>query len=250
MKVVSENETKYYNTSPRRNGYNHAKGTFANSDRERCGADDDRGPPWEPRLVEYARRCNKGPQRRTTVRYRSRTNSDRSERSESKKSDSDNRSNQSTQSRGSNQSHRRERNRRHSPVQVRGNREDSAGRRERIEIHCQVMKSIAEMPTQCIKPSDHPFIGQLHPRLPIRSLKENCSHAEQYRRWVNDMPCRSTERSDEISRWIDHFEASKVVPMHTVNLDVDSLEVTRWWRYFLVEIGILDRRDRVFRDFT
>ena len=112
------------------------------------------------------------------------------------------------------------------------------------------MKSIAEMPTQCIKPSDHPFIGQSHPRLPIRSLKENCSHAEQYRRWVNDMPCRSTERSDEKSRWIDHFEVSKVVPMHTVNLDVDSLEVTRWWRYFLVEIGILDRRDRVFRDFT
>ena len=43
------------------------------------------------------------------------------------------------------------------------------------------------------------------------------------------MPCRSTERSDEIFRWIDHFEASKVVPMHTVNLDVDSLGVYDTW---------------------
>ena len=62
------------------------------------------------------------------------------------------------------------------------------------------------------------------------------------------MPTRSTERADEIFRWIDHFEASKVVPIHTVTLDAESLEVTCWWRYFLIEIGILSTQDRVFRD--
>ena len=62
------------------------------------------------------------------------------------------------------------------------------------------------------------------------------------------MPTRSTERAEEMNRWIDHFEASKVVPIHTVTLDANSLEVTRWWRYFLVEIGILNKRDRVFKD--
>ena len=128
-----------------------------------------------------------------------------------------------------------------SPTQTRGDREGSAVRRERSARYRQITKSIADLPTQNITQSDRRFKGQSHPRLPIRSLEESCSHAEQYRRWVNDMPTRSTERADEIFRWIDHFEASKVVPIHTVTLDAESLEVTCWWRYFLVEIGILNK---------
>ena len=44
-------------------------------------------------------------------------------------------------------------------------------------------------------------------------------------------------------RWMDHFEAAKEVPIHTVTLDVDSLDVTRWWRDFFVEFGVLDEED-------
>ena len=47
---------------------------------------------------------------------------------------------------------------------------------------------------------------------------------------------------------MDHFEAAKEVPIHTVTLDVDSLDVTRWWRNFFVEFGVLDEEDRVFMD--
>ena len=64
------------------------------------------------------------------------------------------------------------------------------------------------------------------------------------------MPTRSSERLDEMDRWMDHFEAAKRVPIHTVTLDVDSLDVTRWWRDFFVEIGELSKRDKVFKDLT
>ena len=78
VKVVSQGEAMPYNTSTRRNGYDQIKGTSANSDRERCGADDIRGPQWEPRSVNYDRsrsKSNKGHQRGTVMRYRSRTKS-------------------------------------------------------------------------------------------------------------------------------------------------------------------------------
>ena len=102
LKVMSGNIAKPYNVLPRRNGYDHTKGTFANSDREQCGTDDDKGPQWEP-ISEYENRSIKGPQRGTMMRYRSRNMSDRSG------SDSDNRSNQSARSKGSNQSLMQER---------------------------------------------------------------------------------------------------------------------------------------------
>ena len=47
---------------------------------------------------------------------------------------------------------------------------------------------------------------------------------------------------------MDHFEAAKEVPIHTVTLDVDSLDITRWWRNFFVEFGVLTKHDRVFKD--
>ena len=62
------------------------------------------------------------------------------------------------------------------------------------------------------------------------------------------MPTRRSERLKEMVRWMDHFEAAKEVPIHTITLDVDSLDFTRWWRDFLVELGVLDKEDRVFMD--
>ena len=58
------------------------------------------------------------------------------------------------------------------------------------------------------------------------------------------MPTRRSERLKEMVRWMDHFEAAKEVPIHTVTLDVDSLE----WRNFFVELGVLTKHDRVFKD--
>ena len=85
-------------------------------------------------------------------------------------------------------------------------------------------------------------------RLSMQFLDEGCSHAEQYRRWINDILTRRSERLKEMVRWMDHFEAPKEVPIHTVTLDVDSLDVTRWWRNFFVELGVLTKHDRVFKD--
>ena len=62
------------------------------------------------------------------------------------------------------------------------------------------------------------------------------------------MPTRGSERIKEMICWMDHFEAAKEVPIHTITLDVDSLDVTQWWRDFFVELGVLDERDKVFMD--
>ena len=196
MKVTSGNKNKPYHASPRRNGYDHNKGTFANSDRERCGTDDDKGPQWEPQS-EYENRSSAGPHRR----FRSRQLSNRSTGS-----DSDNRSNQSARSKGSDRSHVRERYGQDSPTQVRRDRGGSAVKQQRSQRLRNITRKIAALPTQNIKPSDYRFKDMTHPRLPIRSLEENCSHVNQYRRWVNDKPTRSTEVADKMLDWIDHFE--------------------------------------------
>ena len=62
------------------------------------------------------------------------------------------------------------------------------------------------------------------------------------------MPTRGSEKIKEMVRWMDHFEAAKEVPIHTITLDINSLDVTRWWRNFFVELGVLDKEDRVFKD--
>ena len=49
---------------------------------------------------------------------------------------------------------------------------------------------------------------------------------------------------------MDHLKAAKRVPIHTLTVDVDSLDVTCWWRDFFVEIGVLSKRDKVFKDLT
>ena len=112
------------------------------------------------------------------------------------------------------------------------------------------MTRIAQLPTQKMKETDYQFEGQVHPRLPIRSLDEDCSSAEKYWRWVNDRPTRGSEKIKEIVRWMDHFEAAKEVPIHTITLDISSLNVTRWWCDFFVELRVLDKEDRVFKDLT
>ena len=112
------------------------------------------------------------------------------------------------------------------------------------------MTRIAQLPTQKMKETDYQFEGQVHPQLPIRSLDEDCSSAEQYRRWVNDMPTRGSEKIKGMVRWMDHFEAAKEVPIHTISLDISSLDVTRWWRDFFVELGVLEEEDKVFMDLT
>ena len=87
-----------------------------------------------------------------------------------------------------------------------------------------------------------------HPVLPIRSLKEDCSHVNQFRRWVNDRPTRSTKVANDMLEWVLHFEDSRELPQFTIDLGADSLEVACWWRNFCIEIGILNVHDRVFRD--
>ena len=61
------------------------------------------------------------------------------------------------------------------------------------------------------------------------------------------MPIRGTERLDEMDRWVNHFEAAKMVPIIIVTLDVDF---TRCWFEFFVEINVINRRDKVFKDLT
>ena len=112
------------------------------------------------------------------------------------------------------------------------------------------MTRIAQLPTQKMKETDYQFEGQVHPRLPIRSLDEDCSSAEKYRRWVNDRPTRGSEKINEMNHWINHYQAAKEVPIHTITLDINSLDVTRWWRNFFVELGVLDEEDRVFKDLS
>ena len=70
-----------------------------------------------------------------------------------------------------------------------------------------------------------------HSILPIRSLRENCTHVNQFRRWVNDSPPRGTKVAGNMLEWVLHFEASKEVPQFTINLGADSLEVACWWRW-------------------
>ena len=53
---------------------------------------------------------------------------------------------------------------------------------------------------------------------------------------------------DNMLEWVLHFEESRNIPQFTIDLKSGSLEVACWWRNFCVEIGILNVRDKVFRD--
>ena len=113
-----------------------------------------------------------------------------------------------------------------------------------------VAKTIANMPTQIVRHRDHQYKGASHSRLPIHSLAKDCTHAEQHRRWIDDSPTRSTEILPEINLWIKHFEAARTNPIHLITLSPESLDRTRWWFEFLVEVEAIDDRDNVFKDLT
>ena len=83
----------------------------------------------------------------------------------------------------------------------------------------------------------------LYPELPIRSLSEPGNPSEQYRRWVNDEPCRATETREEIERWKRHFRLARGKPVEIDNFDQDGMNKTEWWRQFLIEINELDSKD-------
>ena len=51
----------------------------------------------------------------------------------------------------------------------------------------------------------------------------------------------------EIVRWIKHFEAAKLDPIHLIELGAGSLDVTQWWYEFLVEIEQINDDDSVFK---
>ena len=135
-----------------------------------------------------------------------------------------------------------------SPAQIRRDRGGSAVRQKGSQRLLQITRKIAAVWTQNMKPSDHRFKNMTHSTLPIRSIEENCSHVNQYRRWINDSPPRGTKVANKMLDWVLHFEASKEDPQFTINLDLSSLEVACWWRHFCVEIGILNEDDQVFRD--
>ena len=82
-------------------------------------------------------------------------------------------------------------------------------------------------------------------------MAENCTPAEQHRRWIDDEPTRSTELLPKLNRWIRHFEAAKQNPIHIVSLSPESLDETRWWFEFLVEVEAIQYdQEMVFKDLT
>ena len=136
------------------------------------------------------------------------------------------------------------------PKQPERGREESTEERALLRRGRHVAEKLASLPNQRIRHPDHQYKGVSHPRLPIRSLSENCTAAEQHQRWIDDSPTRSTEILPDINRWINHLRAAGPNPIHLVTLSPESLDVTRWWFEFLVEVEAIDGRDHVFRDLT
>ena len=79
-----------------------------------------------------------------------------------------------------------------------------------------------------------------HPYLPIRSLSEPGTPAEQHRKWINDEPCRETEVTAEKKRWTNHFKQSKKIPAQFQDLDDESRKRSVWWHAFLIETGNIE----------
>ena len=240
VKVVCEIRSKPYDASSRQYGHNDHKGSSAKSGRERSGlTDDDRRPLWE-NTAGYENRDSAGPHRRS--RPRSRYPSNRSNKSSG--SDSDERHHRSKRRKESDRTKRRCR--QESPIRTRRGGEGGTSRKQRL---MEIREKIAIVATQEVTQYEHDkFKDMTHEILPVRSLEENVSHVNQYRRWINDDPPRATKIADKMLGWVLHFEASKEDPQFTIHLDSSSVEVAWWWRHFCVEIGILKEDDQVFRD--
>ena len=138
---------------------------------------------------------------------------------------------------------------RSSPTQPERGRDSSVDERTQMRRGRRVAETLASLPTQRIRHFDLKFKGASHDRLPIRSLDERCTAAEQYRRWVDDEPTRGTELLPKLNRWITHFEKARQMPIHTVNLSTEGLNETRWWFEFLVEVKAIQyEKGTVFKD--
>lgn len=85
-----------------------------------------------------------------------------------------------------------------------------------------------------------------YPTLPIRSLNEPGTPAEQHRQWINDEPYRSTEIEGEIKRWIKHFIRTTGSPSTFKDLNEESMKRSVWWQAFLIETGVIDLDDTLY----
>ena len=129
----------------------------------------------------------------------------------------------------------------------RGGRGDAHRRRRLMEIR----ERIASVPMQEATDYDnYRFKNMSHITLPVRSLRENCTHVNQLRRWIDDHPPRESEVANKMLEWVLHFEELKDVPQFTINFGADTLVIAYWWRHFCIEIGILDEEDKVFQEQT
>ena len=109
-----------------------------------------------------------------------------------------------------------------------------------------LLQSSADLPPQSPGASASVYKGMSHFSLPIRSIKESCSLAEQHRWWINHMPCRGTKIVPEIERWIENFKKAKEDLIPLVELDAKNSEISMWYRKFLIGIHQLRRIDDVF----
>ena len=231
--VQNDNRSKPYTTSSRQ-----YTGSSAKSDRERSGLpDDDRRSQWDPTL-DYEHRDNTGPHRHSRSRSR--------HKSGSTVSDNDGRSGHGKRKKGNEQTRQRYE---HSNLrQTRRDRRSDAHRRRRL---MEIRERIANVPMQEATDYDnYQFKNMSHIELPVRSLRENCTHVNQLRRWINDHPPRESGMANKMLEWILHFEELKDVPQFTINFGANTLEVAYWWRHFCIEIGILDEEDKVFQEQT
>ena len=85
-----------------------------------------------------------------------------------------------------------------------------------------------------------------HPYLPIRSLGEPGTPAEQHKKWINDEPCRETEVKAEKKRWINHFMQSKKSRAQSQDLDGEGRKRSAWWHSFLIETGDIVPNETTF----
>ena len=236
--VQNDNRSKPYTTSSRQYGHNtDHTGSSAKLDRERSGLpDDDRRSQWDPTL-DYENRDSTGPHRQSRSRSRHKSGSTVSE--------SDGRSSHGKRSKGNETRRRYE----HSnPMQTRRSGRGDMHRRRRL---MEIRERIASVPMQEATDYDnYRFKDMSHITLPVRSLRENCTHVNQLRRWIDDHPPRESGVANKMLEWILHFEELKDVPQFTINFGADTLEVAYWWRHFCIEIGILDEEDKVFQEQT
>ena len=85
-----------------------------------------------------------------------------------------------------------------------------------------------------------------YPYLPIRSLNEPGTPAEQHRKQINKEPCRETEVERKKKRWINHFKQTKKSPSQSKESDGEGKTRSVWWQAFLIETGDIELDDTLY----